>query len=88
MPHQNTLHLNYIHKYINAVQKINHRCSENHMKIFLMLELIYGYIYLPLRFQQLRSTKSEISQTIRFAETQLPLLLFTKNRQITKSCAT
>jgi hypothetical protein len=33
MPYQNTLHLNYIDRYINGVQKIKHRSSENHMKL-------------------------------------------------------
>jgi hypothetical protein len=33
MPHNNTLHLNYIDKYVNAVQKTNHRYSEKHMKL-------------------------------------------------------
>jgi len=33
MPHKNTLHLNYINKYVNAVQKPNQRYSEKHMKL-------------------------------------------------------
>jgi hypothetical protein len=33
MPHKNTLHLNYINRYVNRVQKIDHRYSEEHIKL-------------------------------------------------------
>jgi len=33
MPNKNTLHLNCIDKYVNAVQKINRRYSEKHTKL-------------------------------------------------------